>query len=221
MSQELFAKVDRYIETLYGEPDAALAGVEQSLIDADMPLISVSPAQGRYLHMLCRLVGAKRVLEVGTLAGYSTIWLARALPADGRLITIESDPDHARVARKNFDAAGVADRIELRVGRGLDVMPALREDGAGPFDVVFIDADKAPLAEYFELALELSRPGTLIIADNVIREGKVLEEISDDEMVRGVQRFNRVLAASDAVDSSIMQTVGAKEHDGIALAVVR
>jgi caffeoyl-CoA O-methyltransferase len=217
---ELFDRVDRYIDQLYGGEDAVLAGVEASMLAADMPQISVSPVQGRLLGLLVRLCGASRILEIGTLGGYSTIWMARALPAGGRLITIESDPGHAAVARANLDRAGLGESVEMRTGRALDVLPALERDGKGPFDLVFIDADKAPMADYFEWALRLSRPGTLIIADNVIREGRVLDPDDPDESVRGIRRFNEMVSRSGAVTSVILQTVGTKEHDGIALALV-
>jgi caffeoyl-CoA O-methyltransferase len=217
---ELFDRVDRYIDQLYGGEDAVLAGAEASMLAADMPQISVSPVQGRLLGLLVRLCGASRILEIGTLGGYSTIWMARALPAGGRLITIESDPGHAAVARANLDRAGLGESVEMRTGRALDVLPALERDGKGPFDLVFIDADKAPMADYFEWALRLSRPGTLIIADNVIREGRVLDPDDPDESVRGIRRFNEMVSRSGAVTSVILQTVGTKEHDGIALALV-
>lgn len=217
---DLYAQVDEYIDQLYGGDDPALAAAEASLAEAGMPQISVSAAQGRLLHLLVRLCGANRVLELGTLAGYSTIWMARALPGTGRLITIESDAGHVEVARRNIERAGVGDRVEIRQGRALDVLAELKAARQHPFDLVFIDADKAPLAAYFDWALQLSRPGTLIIADNVIRGGDVLDAQHDDASVQGVRRFNEALAASDAVTSTILQTVGRKDHDGIALAVV-
>jgi caffeoyl-CoA O-methyltransferase len=170
---------------------------------------------------MAKLVNAKRILELGTLAGYSTIWMARALPAGGRLISLEFDPKHAAVAQKNIERAGLGDMVEIRIGKAIDLLPVLKEEGAGPFDMIFIDADKPPYKEYFEWALKLSRPGTLIIADNVVRDGKVLDGNSTDEMVRGAQRFNTALAASTEVIATILQTVGVKEHDGMAIAVVK
>jgi len=168
-----------------------------------------------------QLVGATRVLEIGTLAGYSTIWLARALPAGGRLISIEANPKHLAVARANIARAGLQEVVELRLGFGLEVLSVLEAEGVGPFDLIFIDADKPPLTEYFERALRLSHTGTLIIADNVIREGRVLDGQDEDERVTGVRRFNEALSGNRAVHSVIMQTVGRKEHDGLALALVK
>lgn len=217
----LYEQVDAYVERLYGGDDDALAAADASLAEAGMPAISVSPAQGRLLHTLVRLSGATRVLEIGTLAGYSTIWMARALARDGRLLSIEANADHVEVARRNISRAGLDDIVEIRHGPALDVLPRLEADDRGPFDVVFIDADKPPLAEYFGWALRLSRPGTLIIADNVIRGGMVLDQDHGDASVQGVRRFNAALAENTAVTSTILQTVGRKGHDGIALAVVR
>jgi caffeoyl-CoA O-methyltransferase len=218
---KIFTDVDRYIAQNFAEEDAALAGVERSIVEAGMPQISVSAVEGKLLNLLASLIGARRILEMGTLGGYSTIWLARALPPGGRLITVEIDPAFAEVARKNLEKAGVADRVTIRLGRALDVLPQIQAEQLGPFDLIFIDADKPPYLEYFNWALELSRPGTLIIADNVVRFGGVLEADSKDERVVGVQRLNSALAADDRVKSVILQTVGAKGHDGMALALVR
>lgn len=217
----LFEQVDNYIGSLFQDQDAVLAATEQSIIDAGIPQISVSPNQGKFLQLLARLCQAQRILEIGTLAGYSTIWMARALPAGGKLVTLEYDPKHAAVAQQNIDRAGLQAIVDIRVGKALDTLPQLLEEAAGPFDMIFIDADKLPYTEYFEWALKLSRPGTLIIADNVIREGRVLNDKSTDEMVMGVQRFNKALAANPAVTATIVQTIGAKEHDGMALAIVK
>jgi caffeoyl-CoA O-methyltransferase len=221
MSPSLFAAVDRYIADLLVLPDAALLAAEQSLLDAGMPQIAVSPSQGKLLYVLALLCRARQILEIGTLAGYSAIWMARALPGDGRLITLEFDPHHAEVARRNLARAGLTAKVDVRVGKALDVLPMLEREGAGPFDLVFIDADKPPYVEYFEWALRMSRPGTLIVADNVIREGQVLEEGSTDEKVLGAQRFNRMLAGHPAVEAIIVPMVGVKEFDGMALAVVK
>jgi caffeoyl-CoA O-methyltransferase len=220
MDNSLFEKVDHYINEMLVQEDDALLKVESSIAENNIPSISISPNQGKFLHILARLIRAKYILEVGTLAGYSTIWLARALPKDGRLITLEFDPKHAGVAKKNIDRAGVASIVDIRIGKALDTLPQLEKEAVNPFDMIFIDADKSPYAEYFEWALRLSRPGTLIIADNVIREGKVLNPQSTDEMVRGVQRFNEVLAQCTDVTATIIQTVGTKEHDGMAIAMV-
>lgn len=218
---QLFEHVDRYISDLFHDQDDVLTATEQSIPDAGIPQISVSPNQGKFLQLMARLCQARQILEIGTLAGYSTIWLARALPPTGRLVTLEFDPKHASVAQQNIDRAGLGAIVDIRVGKALDTLPQLQAEGAGPFDLVFIDADKPPYTEYFEWALKLSRPGTLIIADNVIREGKVLNQQSPDEMVTGVKRFNQALAANPAVTATIIQTVGAKEHDGMALAIVK
>lgn len=220
MNQQLFESVDQYINTLLVEEDEALHAVEASIKENDIPQISISPNQGKFLQILAKLCNAKKILEVGTLAGYSTIWLARALSKTGRLISLEFDPKHAKVAKQNIDRAGLAPIVEIRMGKALDTLPQLEKEGAGPFDMIFIDADKSPYAEYFQWALKLSRPGTLIVADNVIREGKVLDPTSTDEMVKGVQRFNDVLARTKSVTATIIQTVGTKEHDGMAIAIV-
>ncbi len=221
MNQELFEKTDHYISALLAPEDEALQGVEASLIEAGMPQISVSANQGKFLQTLAMLCNAKRILELGTLGGYSTIWMARALPADGTLVSIELDPGYASVARKNISRAGLASTVEIKVGNALKFLPEFIQEGIPPFDLIFIDADKPPLAEYFQYALKLSRPGTLIVADNVIREGKVLDANHPDEKVQGVQRFNKMLGMSTAVTATILQTVGIKEWDGMAMAVVR
>ena len=218
---QIFLDVDRYIGTLFAAEDDVLAGIEQTLIDAGMPRISVTATEGKLLQVLARLCGAKRILEVGTLGAYSTIWMARALPATGSLVTIEADPSYADVARRNLERARLSDRVIVRVGRGLDVLPRIEEEGLAPFDFVFIDADKAPYVEYFRWALRLSRPGTLIVADNVIRDGEVLDPGNKDAMVTGVRRFNEALAAEARVSAVLLQTVGPKGHDGMALAVVK
>jgi caffeoyl-CoA O-methyltransferase len=221
MHNEIFGKVDDYISSLFNEDDASLTATTQSIIDENIPQISISPNQGKYLHILAKLINAKRILEMGTLGGYSTIWMGKALPADGTLITLEYKPKHAAVALANIERAGLGSIVEIRLGKAMELLPELVEEGAEPFDMIFIDADKPPYAEYFEWALKLSRPGTLIIADNVIRDGKVLDENSTDEAVIGVHRFNKALAANPAVTATIMQTVGVKEHDGMAIAIVK
>jgi len=220
MNNEIFESVDQYISDLFGDQDNELAATEQSIIEANIPQISVSTNQGKFLHLLARLSKAKKILEIGTLGGYSTIWLARALPPDGKIISLEVDPKHAAVAQKNVNHAGLSELVEIRIGKAIEELPKLLGENEGPFDVIFIDADKPPYKEYFEWSLKLSRPGTLIIADNVIRDGKVLEKISPDEMVAGVKRFNEALAATPSVTATIIQTVGAKDHDGMALAIV-
>jgi predicted O-methyltransferase YrrM len=176
--------------------------------------------QGKLLHLLARACQARQILEIGTLGGYSTIWLARALPAGGCVMTLEADPKHAEVARANFAHAGVASVIELRLGPALETLPKLAAEGRGPFDLIFIDADKSNMREYFDWALKLSRPGSVIIADNVVRQGKVLDASSSDVDVQGVRRFNERLAAEKRVSATEIQTVGSKGYDGFALAVV-
>ncbi len=216
----IHAHVDAYIDDLYGSPDPGLAAAVRSLEEEGMPDIAVSPSQGRFLGLLVMLSGASRVLEIGTLAGYSAIWLARAMAGKGRLVTIESNPDYAKVARRNIDRAGLENVVEIRIGPALEVLPALEHEGQEPFDVVFIDADKERLPEYLESAIRLARSGTLIIADNVIRGGRVLDR-DDDESVQAVRRFNHTLARHPALTSAILQTNGVKGQDGFAFALVK
>ena len=221
MDNKLFEDVDQYISDLFSDQDGILEATEQSITEFNIPSISVSRNQGKFLMLLAKLCKAKKILEIGTLAGYSTTWLARALPVNGRLITLEYEQLHAEVAQKNIARAGLDHIVEIRVGKAIELLPKLVTEEAGPFDMIFIDADKPPYKEYFDWALKLSRSGTLIVADNVIREGKVLEAESPDEMVAGVKRFSEALAASTAVTATIIQTVGSKEHDGMALAIVK
>ena len=220
MNQQFFESVDQYIADLLAIEDDALKNTLETMNDTTMGFANVSANQGEFLQVLARLNNAKKILEIGTLGGYSTIWLGRALPAGGRLITIELEQNNADIAHKNIVEADLGEIVEIRVGKALDLLPVLAAEEAGPFDMIFIDADKPPYAEYFEWALKLSRPGTLIVADNVIRAGKILDDNSTDEKVKGVQRFNQALAKSDRVTATIIQTIGNKEHDGIALAVV-
>ncbi|MBK1897003.1 O-methyltransferase [Chryseobacterium paridis] len=220
MNQQLFEKVDEYISNLLAPEDIILQETIQSLDDASMPQISVTPTQGKFLQLMLLTSKAKRILELGTLGAYSTIWMARAIPSDGKIITVEFDPHHAHIASQNIAKAGFSEKIDLRIGKAMDILKELISNGEDAFDFIFIDADKPPYAEYFELALQLSHPGTLIICDNVIREGKVLDENTNDERVKGVQRFNKMLANNPKVTATIMQTVGAKEYDGMAIAIV-
>jgi predicted O-methyltransferase YrrM len=220
MTKDIFKKVDAYISNLLAPEDKALADTVKSLSTEGLPQISVTANQGKFLQLMATLCNAVKILELGTLGGYSTIWLARALPDNGKIITIEFDKHHADVARKNIDNAGLGDKVDLRVGTALDILPTLISEGEGPFDMIFIDADKPPYPEYFDYAVALSRPGTLIICDNVIREGKVLNKKSRDEKVQGVQRLNEMLGSNKKVTATILQTVGVKEHDGMAIAVV-
>jgi len=220
MGNDIFLAVDNYISDLFAKEDEALQATRRSIADAGYEDISISASQGSLLQLLARLIRAQRILEVGTFAGYSTIWLARSLASTGRLITLEFDPTHAAIAKKNIERAGVAGVVDLRVGRGLDLLPALEKENAGPFDMIFVDADKPPYPEYFQWALRLSKPGTLLVFDNVIREGKVLDENSDDEKVAGVQKLNRLLSTDSRAFSTIITSIGAKYYDGMAIAVV-
>ncbi len=220
MAQEQWTAVDRYITDLLGPPDPALDAALQATAAAGLPPHNVSPNQGKLLLLLAQLQRARTILEIGTLGGYSTIWLARALPADGRLITLEADPKHADVARANIARAALADVVELRLGRALDTLPQLAAEDRGPFDVIFIDADKPSNPEYFAWALKLSRRGTLIIVDNVVRNGAVIDAASGDPSVQGVRRFNELLAAEPRVSATAIQTVGSKGYDGFAIALV-
>lgn len=220
MNNELFGKVDDYISSLTGQEDDALKATVKSIEDSGIPQISVSANQGKFLHVLAKACGAKKILEIGTLAGYSTIWMARALPQNGKLISLEFDPKHAAVAQRNINYAGLTSKVEIRIGKAIELLPDLAAENAGSFDMIFIDADKPPYKEYFEWAIKLSRSGTLIVADNVIREGKVMDANNTDEMVAGARRFNEALSANKLVTATIIQTVGAKDHDGMAIAVV-
>jgi predicted O-methyltransferase YrrM len=220
MDNILFEKVDDYIRNLLAPEDAALTQTIQSIADEGIPSISVSANQGKFLHVMALLCRASKILELGTLAGYSTIWMARALPANGKIITVELDKHHAEVAQRNIDRAGLTDKVEMRIGKASDVLTKMTGNNEGPFDMIFIDADKPPYTEYFGYALSLSRPGTLIICDNVIREGKILEENSSDENVKGARRFNKMLSQNTIVTATIIATVGMKEYDGMAIAVV-
>ena len=220
MSYEEWNAVDDYITGLLVQPDDALREALNASEAAGLPSINVSPAHGKLLHILARAVGARSILEIGTLGGYSAIWLARALPPDGRLITLEIDPQHAEVARANIERAGVGDRVDLRLGRALDILPQLASEGCGPFDLTFIDADKPSNADYFIWALKLSRRGSLIVVDNVVRDGKVIDAASADSSVQGVRRLNEVMRRESRVSATAVQTVGSKGYDGFAIALV-
>jgi predicted O-methyltransferase YrrM len=213
---ERWNDVDAYISDLFVGSDPALEGALEASDAAGLPPIAVAPNQGKFLYLLARMIGAATILEIGTLGGYSTIWLGRALPADGRLITLESQPNHADVARENIARAGLADVVDVRVGPALETLP----DVDGPFDLVFIDADKETYPEYFTRSLELSRPGTVIVADNVVRDGEVVDPASDDPRVQGVRRFLELVAKEPRVSATAIQTVGIKGYDGFALALV-
>jgi predicted O-methyltransferase YrrM len=209
--------VDRYIGDTLVQPDAALSATLEASEAAGLPPISVSPAHGKLLWLLARTLQAKRILEIGTLGGYSAIWLARGLAPGGRLITLEALEKHAALARENLARAGLGDRVEVRVGPALETLPQL----AGPFDLVFIDADKQNNPQYFRWALKLSRPGSLIVVDNVVRDGAVLDERSRDGAVQGVRQLYELMAAEPRVAATAVQTVGVKGYDGFAIALVQ
>ncbi len=219
-SQEQWSAVDNYVNGLVVQPDAALDQALASTAEAGMPAIAVSAAQGKLLHLYARMIGARRILEVGTLGGYSTIWMARALPADGRIISLEIDPDHADVARANLTRAGVDHLAEVRIGPALETLAKMAAEGVGPFDLAFIDADKANIPEYFTLSSALLRPGGVIVVDNVVRNGGVLDGSGQDPNIAGVRRFNELLATLPDVSATTVQTVGSKGYDGFTLAIV-
>jgi len=220
VSQEHWTAVDRYLTELLAPSDPVLDEALTASARAGLPPHEVTPTQGQLLLLLAQLRGARAILELGTLGGYATIWLARALPEDGRLVTLEADTAYADVARANIARAGLAELVDVRVGPALETLPALAAEGLGPFDLVFLDADKAGNPDYLTWALELSRPGTLIVADNVVRGGSILDAASKDPSVRGVRRFFELLAAEPRVTATAVQTVGEKGHDGFALALV-
>ena len=220
MAQEQWTAVDRYIADMLVRPDAALEAALRDSEAASLPSINVTPNQGKLLHLLARAMGAHNILEIGTLGAYSTIWLGRALPTDGRLITLEIDARFAEIARRNIARAGLADVVELRLGAALETLPKLAVEGRGPFDLIFIDADKANIPEYFNWALKLARRGSLIIVDNVVRKGAVIDPENADANVQGVRRFMDLLAAERRVSATAIQTVGNKGYDGFAIALV-
>ncbi len=216
----IFEKVDHYIGALLGQEDPSLVQATQLMERHRLPNISVSPNQGKFLQVLALACNATKILELGTLGAYSTIWLAKVLPEHGKVISVEFDAFHADIARENVTNAGLDHKIDIRRGAAMEVMPVLEKEGQGPFDMIFIDADKPPYLEYFQWAIRLSHPGTIIVADNVIRNGEVLDENSKDEKVNGVQRLNKWLSTCKEVTATILQTVGVKEHDGMVIAVV-
>ncbi|HEY1792837.1 MAG TPA: O-methyltransferase [Opitutaceae bacterium] len=220
MSQQTWEAVDRYFEGKLLGPDEALGAALAASAAAGLPPIQVTAAQGKALHILARSAGARSILEIGTLGGYSTIWLARALPAGGRLTTLEFDPRHAEVARANIAHAGLSDRVQVVVGDANRTLPVLAAEGRGPFDLIFIDADKAGYPGYFEWAVRLARRGSLIIADNVVRAGAVADPAGADESARGVRRMTDLVAAEGRVSATTLQVVGAKGHDGLMLILV-
>lgn len=215
-----WAAVDEALTMLLAPEDDALRAAVEESERRGLPTIQVSALQGKLLMLLARMLRPRAILEVGTLGGYSTIWLARALEPGGRVVTLELEPHHAVVAGENLRRAGVADRVEVRVGPAAESLRALISAGAGPYDLVFLDADKPSNPEYLELALRLSRPGTVIIADNVVREGAIIDETTDDPSVLGTRRFHQLLATHPELDATVVQTVGSKGYDGFALAIV-
>jgi predicted O-methyltransferase YrrM len=217
MTQPTWTAVDTYFNELLIGSDAALDSAMQASAAAGLPAYAVSPSQGKLLFLLAQMQGARNILEVGTLGGYSTIWMARALPEGGKLATLEFSPKHAEVARANIAAAGLAGRVEIRVGSAMDTLPQLAAEGRGPFDLIFIDADKENNPAYFRWALKLSRPGTVIIVDNVVRDGAVADGASADPVIQGIRRFHEMLAAEPRATATAIQTVGSKGYDGFTL----
>ncbi|MBN9550785.1 MAG: O-methyltransferase [Alphaproteobacteria bacterium] len=220
MSSKIWTAVDDYIFSSLFEADPVLDAVLKANRDQGLPAIDVSAAQGKLLSLLVRIRGAKKVLEVGTLGGYSTIWMARGLPADGKVVTLELDPHHAKVARSNFERAGVSDRVDLRVGPALQSLAALAGENANPFDLIFIDADKPNNPNYLDWAMKLSRPGTVIVCDNVIRDGAVVKQNSGDANVEGARAAFLFIGGEKRLDGTAIQTVSAKGYDGFAIAIV-
>lgn len=221
MNEELWAEVDDYLTRTVVHPGDALEAALLSTAAAGMPPIAVSAPQGKLLALMATMVGATKILEIGTLGAYSTIWMARALPPSGRLVSLEVDPRHADVARKNIAAAGLDHVAEVRIGAALETLPMLEREGAGPFDLSFVDADKVNIPAYFDWCVRLSRPGAVIVVDNVIRNGAVVDSRSEDPAVRGVRSLNELLSRDTRVSATTIQTVGSKGYDGFSVALVR
>lgn len=220
MTKEQWTAVDHYFTEKFHNTDPVLETVLQNNEAAGLPAIDVAPNQGKLLHLLACIQGARSILEIGTLGGYSTIWLARALPADGRLITLEYDAKHAEVAKANIAHAGLEDVVEIRIGLALDSLIELEKEQQGPFDFIFIDADKKGNPDYFQWALKLSRKGTVIITDNVVRKGSVVDDASTDPNIVGVRQFTDLVANEQRVSGTVVQTVGSKGYDGFAIMLV-
>jgi predicted O-methyltransferase YrrM len=220
MAEDQWTDVDKYFSASLLPSDPILESALEASVAAGLPAISVSPNQGKLLQMLAQIVGARSILEIGTLGGYSTIWMARGLRAGGRLITLEVDPKHAEVAQLNVARAGLRDVVDVRVGNAVEILPQLSTERRGPFDLIFIDADKPNIPAYFEWALKLSRPGTLIVVDNVVRDGAVIDADSSDPSVQGVRRFIELLGAESRASGTVIQTVGIKGYDGFAIVLV-
>jgi predicted O-methyltransferase YrrM len=219
MSQEIWTAVDDYLAAHLASDDQGSTAALNASQAAGLQNIQVTPCQGKLLHLLVKMISARRILEIGTLGGYSTIWLARALPANGRLVTLELDPQHAAIAQANFAAAGLADRIDLRIGPAADTLRRLASEGCQPFDFTFIDADKASTADYLRAVLPLSRPGSVIVIDNVVRAGKVVDAASEDPDIQGVRRCLELLQAEPRITATAIQTVGSKGYDGLIIAM--
>ena len=221
LSQALWTAVDHYITETLIPSDPILEESLRANAEAHLPSIDVAPNQGKLLHLLARIQGSRRILEIGTLGGYSTIWLARALPPDGKLVTLEVDAKHASVATANIQRAGLSSKVELRLGPALESLSHLHAEASPPFDLIFIDADNQNNAAYLESSFRLSRPGTVIVCDNVIREGGVIDPDSTDPMIQGTRRLFELLTANPRIDATALQTVGSKGHDGFILGVVK
>ncbi len=220
MTQKQWVKVDNYLTKLFVPSDPGLEAALKSSAQAGLPAIHVSPNQGKLLYLLARTQRAEKILEIGTLGGYSTIWLARALPSGGRLVTLEADPKHAKVAKTNVARAGLAKEVELRLGNAQETLPRLVREKTGPFDLIFIDADKPGYPLYLKWSLKLSHPGTLIIADNVVQEGKVTDLSNHEPNIQGIRKFNKLLATDPRLSATAIQMVGSKGWDGFAIALV-
>ena len=220
MTKDVWEAVDNYFGEMLIPQDSTLDDALAAAAAANLPAIQVSSVQGKLLHLMARIISARNILEIGTLGGYSTIWMAQALPEGGRIITLEADPKHAEVAQKNFARAGVENKVELRLGKALDTLPKVAADGRGPFDMFFIDANKSNMPEYFEWSLKLARKGSVIIADNVVREGAVLDGKSKDADIQGIRRFLEMVGKEKRVSGTALQTVSTKNYDGFALVLV-
>jgi predicted O-methyltransferase YrrM len=220
MSQSTWSAVDDYISSLYVPSDAVLDAALAASDAAGLPQINVAPNQGKLLMLLAMMHSARTVLEFGTLGGYSTLWLARALPPGGKIVTLEYDAKHAAVARENIARAGFAEQVDVRVGKALDLLPGIEADALHPFDLFFLDADKPNNPAYLEWSIKLARPGSVIIADNVVRDGAVLDAASSDASVQGIRRFNEMFASHPRIRATAVQTVGSKGYDGFAIGIV-
>ncbi len=218
--KKIWSEVDNYLGGLLVKPDAAREAALTANRAAELPAIDVTPLQGQFLALLARMTKARRILEIGTLGGTSATWMAQAMPEDGHIVTLEIDPQHAEIARKNFERAGVLDRIDIRVGDAMRLLPKLVQEKAEPFDLIFIDGDKTNYETYLDWSLKLSRKGTVILADNVVRDGKVVDADTDDENVQGVRRMLERIAAEPRLSATALQTVCGKGYDGFAMAIV-